>query len=328
MSLRRRDLIMLLGGVAAASPLAARGQQPGVPVIGYLSLGAAEGSDMSLPAFRKGLSEMGYVEGRNVTIEYRWGQNDFSRLPELAADLVRRRVAVIAAPQAAPALAAKAATITIPIIFNAGADAVETGLVASLSRPGGNATGINSMSTELGAKRIEVLHDLLPTATKLGFLTNTNIPNSQQAISSAQAAATAVGSSLRVVAAATNREIDAAFASLAQERIDGLVVTPGVLFNNRRVQLATLAVRHGFPTVFPDRLFAEAGGLMSYAPNSTELGRELGIYVGRVLKGERPAELPVVQPTKFELVINLQTARTLGVEVPPLLLARADEVLE
>jgi putative ABC transport system substrate-binding protein len=324
--MKRRDFITLLGGAAAAWPLAARAQQAGMPVIGYLSLGAT--AESSLPAFRKGLSEMGYVEGRNVTIEYRWGQNDFSRLPELAADLVRRRVAVIVAPQAAPALAAKAATTTIPIIFNAGADAVETGLVASLSRPGGNVTGINSMTTELGAKRVELLHDLLPKATRFGFLTNTNIPNSQQAISSAQAAATAVGSSLRVVAAATNREIDAVFASLAQERIDGLVVTPGVLFNNRRVQLTTLAVRHGLPTLFPDRLFAEAGGLMSYAPNTTDLMRELGIYVGRVLKGERPSELPVIQPTKFELVINLQTARTLDVEVPPLLLARADEVLE
>jgi putative ABC transport system substrate-binding protein len=319
---------MRLGSAGAAWPLAVHAQQPGVPVIGYLSLGAPEGSDISLAAFRKGLSEMGHVEGRNVTIEYRWGQNDFSRLPELAADLVRRRVAVIAAPQAAPALAAKAATTTIPIIFEAGGDAVEIGPVASLSRPGGNVTGINLMLTELGAKRVELLHDLLPKATRFGFLTNSNIPNIQQAIGSAQAAATAVGASLRVVTAATNREIDGAFASLAQERIDGLVVTPSVLFNNRRLQLTTLAVRHVFPTVFPDRAFAEVGGLMSYAPNATELLRELGIYVGRVLKGEKPSELPVIQPTRFELVINLQTARTLGIEVPPLLLARADEVLE
>jgi putative ABC transport system substrate-binding protein len=230
--------------------------------------------------------------------------------------------------QAAPALAAKAATTTIPVIFEAGGDAVEIGLVASLRRPGGNVTGINSMLTELGAKRVELLHDLLPKASRFGFLTNSNIPNIQQAIGSAQAAATAVGASLRVVTAATNREIDAAFASLAQERIDGLVVTPSVLFNNRRVQLTTLAVRHAFPTVFPDRLFAEVGGLMSYAPNGTELVRQLGIYVGRVLKGEKPSELPVIQPTRFELVINLQTARTLGIEVPPLLLARADEVME
>ena len=325
--IRRREFITLLGGAAAAWPLAAQAQQPAMPVIGYLSPGSPQG-DISLPAFRKGLSEMGYVDGRNVTVEYRWAQNDFSRLPELAADLVRRRVAVIAALTVAAALAAKAATTSIPVVFDAGGDAVETGLVVSLSRPGGNVTGINSMTTELGAKRVELLHDLLPKATKFGFLINTNIPNIQQAISRAEAAATAVGCSLRVVAATTIREIDAIFASLAQERIDGLVVAPGVLFSNRRVQLTTLAVRYAFPTVFAERAFAEIGGLMSYSPNTIELYREFGIYVGRVLKGEMPSELPVTQATKFELVINLQAARTIGIDVPASLLARADEVIE
>jgi len=324
--IHRRDFITLLGG-AATWPLAARAQRSGMPVIGYLSPGSPQG-DISLPAFRKGLSEMGYVDGRNVTVEYRWAQNDFSRLPELAADLVRRRVAVIAALTVAAALAAKAATTSIPVVFDAGGDAVETGLVVSLSRPGGNVTGINSMTTELGAKRVELLHDLLPKATKFGFLINTNIPNIQQAISRAEAAATAVGCSLRVVAATTIREIDAIFASLAQERIDGLVVAPGVLFSNRRVQLTTLAVRYAFPTVFAERAFAEIGGLMSYSPNTIELYREFGIYVGRVLKGEMPSELPVTQATKFELVINLQAARTIGIDVPASLLARADEVIE
>ena len=324
--IHRRDFITLLGG-AATWPLAARAQRSGMPVIGYLSPGSPQG-DISLPAFRKGLSEMGYVDGRNVTVEYRWAQNDFSRLPELTADLVRRRVAAIAALTVAAALAAKAATTTIPVIFDAGGDAVETGLVVSLSRPGGNVTGINSMTTELGAKRVELLHDLLPKATKFGFLINTNIPNIQQAISRAEAAATAVGCSLRVVAATTIREIDAIFASLAQERIDGLVVAPGVLFSNRRVQLTTLAVRYAFPTVFAERAFAEIGGLMSYSPNTIELYREFGIYVGRVLKGEMPSELPVTQATKFELVINLQAARTIGIDVPASLLARADEVIE
>ena len=324
--IHRRDFITLLGG-AATWPLAARAQRSGMPVIGYLSPGSPQG-DISLPAFRKGLSEMGYVDGRNVTVEYRWAQNDFSRLPELTADLVRRRVAAIAALTVAAALAAKAATTTIPVIFDAGGDAVETGLVVSLSRPGGNVTGINSMTTELGAKRVELLHDLLPKATKFGFLINTNIPNIQQAISRAEAAATAVGCSLRVVAATTIREIDAIFASLAQERIDGLVVAPGVLFSNRRVQLTTLAVRYAFPTVFAERAFAEIGGLMSYSPNTIELYREFGIYVGRVLKGEMPSELPVTQATKFELVINLQAARTIGIVVPASLLARADEVIE
>ena len=324
--IHRRDFITLLGG-AATWPLAARAQRSGMPVIGYLSPGSPQG-DISLPAFRKGLSEMGYVDGRDVTVEYRWAQNDFSRLPELTADLVRRRVAAIAALTVAAALAAKAATTTIPVIFDAGGDAVETGLVVSLSRPGGNVTGINSMTTELGAKRVELLHDLLPKATKFGFLINTNIPNIQQAISRAEAAATAVGCSLRVVAATTIREIDAIFASLAQERIDGLVVAPGVLFSNRRVQLTTLAVRYAFPTVFAERAFAEIGGLMSYSPNTIELYREFGIYVGRVLKGEMPSELPVTQATKFELVINLQAARTIGIDVPASLLARADEVIE
>ena len=326
MSMRRRQFITVLGG-AAAWPVVARAQQPAMPVIGFLNLGGSEG-DVSVPSFRKGLGEAGYVEGRNVTIEYRWAQNDYTRLPDLAADLVRRKVAVIAASPVASALAAKGATTIIPIVFQAGGDAVEAGLVLNLSRPDGNLTGVNSMSTELGAKRFEILRELVPRAQRLGFLFNPNIPNIESAINDAKSAAAAVGCSLKVVGAATNGEIDAAFASFAQERIEGLVVTPAVLFNNRRIQLTALAVRNAVPTVFPDRMFAEVGGLMSYSSSLSDLYRQLGAYTGRILKGEKPADLPVLQPTKFELVINMQIARTLGLTVPPLLLARADEVIE
>jgi putative ABC transport system substrate-binding protein len=322
----RRAFVRFLGGAAAGWPLAARAQ-PAMPVIGYLCTGSPDG-DLSLPGFRKGLGEMGYVEGRNVSIEYRWAQNENRRLPELAADLVRRQVAVIAALPVSAALAAKAATTTIPIVFQAGGDAVEAGLVGGLSRPGGNITGINSMATELGPKRVEVLHELLPKATRFGFLINPNIPNVQSAVGAVQAAAAAIGCSIKVLGAATNSEIDSAFVKLVQEQIEGLVLSPTILFNNRRFQLTTLAARNAVPTVFADRLFADVGGLMSYSASLAELYRQVGIYVGRVLKGEKPSEMPVMQPTRFELVINLQTARTLRIEVPPLLLTRADEVIE
>jgi putative tryptophan/tyrosine transport system substrate-binding protein len=325
-TLKRRDFLTLLGG-AAAWPQAARAQPQALPVVGYLRTGSPDG-DFSLAGFRKGLGEMGYLEGRNVTIEYRWAQNDYGRLPELAADLARRQVAVIAASPTSAALAAKAATMTIPIVFQAGGDAVEAGLIGSLGRAGGNVTGINSMATELGPKRVEVLHELLPKAERFGFLINPNIPNVQSAVSAVQAAAAALGCSVRVVAAATNQEIDAAIDRLAQERIEGLAITPAVLFNDRRVQLATLTARNALPTVFADRVFAEIGGLASYSASLAELYRQLGTYAGRVLKGEKPSEMPVIQPTKFELVINLQTARTLRIEVPPTLLAIADEVIE
>jgi ABC-type uncharacterized transport system substrate-binding protein len=324
----RRNFITLLGG-AAAWPLAARAQQPALPVIGYLYAGAPEPTAHLMAAFRKGLSDAGYVEGQNVAIEYRFAQNEFDRLPELAADIVRRRVAVITTPGSTPAaLAAKAATMTIPIVFGIGADPVQAGLVASLNRPGGNVTGISSMNLELGAKRLGLIHELVPGAARFAVLVDPNSPATEPLIKDVQAAASAIGRQVEVLTASTNREIDTAFASLVPKRVDALVLTPGPLFNNRRVQLATLAVRHAMPTIYSSREFAEAGGLMSYGPSVMEEFRQVGIYTGRVLKGEKPADLPIIRATKFEFVINLQTARALGIAVPPTLLARADEVIE
>jgi putative tryptophan/tyrosine transport system substrate-binding protein len=298
-------------------------------VIGHLYLGSPEGSANLLAAFRKGLNETGFVEGRNVTIEYRWGQNDVARLPDLAADLVRRRVAVIATLGSLPgALAAKAATATIPIVFSTGADPVQAGLVASFNRPGGNVTGIVSMNVQLGAKRLGLLHELLPGAARFAVLVNPNSPNVEVVRRDARAAAAAIGRQIEVLTASSNREIDTAFASLAQMRADALVVAPSPLFDNRRVQLITLAAHHRVPTMYSQRECPEAGGLMSYGSSITDEFRHVGVYTGRVLKGEKPADLPVMQPTTFEFVINLQTARTLGIEVSPSLLALADEVIE
>jgi ABC-type uncharacterized transport system substrate-binding protein len=325
MIVRRREFIALVGG-ALAWPIVGRAQQPTMPLVGYLNVGSPEA--VQLPGFRKGLSEMGYVEGRTVAIEYRWANDDYNRLPELVADLVRRRVAIIAAPGLSSALAAKAATTTIPVVFLAGGDAVEAGLVTSLGRPGGNVTGINSMSTELGAKRLALMYELLPRATSFAVLINPNIPNIESAIKGMQAAAAAIGRPIEILTASTGRELDATFVSLGQKRVNALVVSPAVLFDNHRVQLTTLAVRHGVPTIFSDRAFADIGGLMSYSSSFMELYRQVGIYVARILKGEKPAELPVMQPTKFELVINLKTAKALGLTIPPSLLARADEVID
>jgi putative ABC transport system substrate-binding protein len=317
----------LLGG-AAASPLAARAQE--TPTIGYLNLSSTAQDELS--AFQKGLSESGFVEGRNLAIEYRWANNESSRLPELAADLVRRRVAVIAAFGTSSALAAKAATAAIPIVFLAGSDAVEAGLVASLSRPGGNATGINSMNVGLGLglKRIGLLHEMVPKAMRFGVLVQSNVPTSavELNVAEAQAATQAIGRPLEILSAGSNREIDAAFASLPQKRIDALMVSPAYLFNNRRIQLALSGMRYGVPMIFPDRRDAEVGGLMSYGPNWTDMNREIGIYVGRILTGVKPGELPVQQPTKFAFVINAQTARLMGIDVPLALIATADEVIE
>jgi putative ABC transport system substrate-binding protein len=325
--MRRREFIVGLGS-AAAWPAVAGAQQPEMPVIGYLNVGGPESAVDALPKFRKGLSEMGYVEGRNLAIEYRWANNDLSRLSDFAADLVRRRVVVIAAFTTSAARAAKAATDSIPVVFLTGGDAVESGLVPSLTKPGGNLTGVNARTVELGPKRLQLLHELLPTAMRFGFLINPDAAVFKSAISQIEAAAATIGRPIEIITASNGREIDSAFATITQRRVDGLVVFPHPFFDGRRVQLVSLALRHAVPTIFSLRLFVEAGGLMSYAPNPLELHRQAGLYVGRILKGEKPSDLPVVQPTKFEFLINLQTARTIGINVPPALLALADDVIE
>ena len=322
----RRDFITLLGGAAAAWPLAARAQQQALPTVGLL-FGEAEENGDEVTAFLRGLSETGFVAGRNVAIENRLGFR-LGQAPEMAADLVNRHVAVIAANAAGPALSAKAATRTIPIVFVAYADAIQTGLVTDLARPGGNVTGINTMNAALEAKRFEMLRELLPQASRYGVLVNPSLVAFESDIAMAQAAAKTMGLSLEVLTAATNREIDDAFARTVQQRVDALVITRSRFFANRRVQLAALTLRHAVPTMFFSRRFAEVRGLMSYSANEPDLLRQAGIYVGRILKGEKPADLPVMQPTKLEFVINLQTARTLGLTVPPTMLALADEVIE
>jgi putative ABC transport system substrate-binding protein len=321
----RRELLVALGG-AVAWPLMARAQKPPLPVIGVLGFSWPEASVAA--AFHKGLNETGYSEGRNVAIEFRWAQNDTARLVDLAADLVRQRVSVIAALGGTSALAAKAATETIPIVFNTAGDPVQMGLVASLNRPGGNVTGIADLHMQLAATRLGFLYELLPRATRLAVLVNPNSRVVQTEIAEAQAAAAAIGRELDVVSASTSREIDIAFASLMQKRTDGLLVGPHSFFLNRRAQLVTLTARHALPTMFGFREIAEAGGLMSYGASLSDEDRQVGMYVGRVLKGEKPADLPIMQPTKFEFVINLQTARVLGIDVPPTLLSLADEVIE
>jgi ABC-type uncharacterized transport system substrate-binding protein len=327
-AMRRREFVTLLGCTAAALPLAARAQQAAVPVIGYLNFGTPEQSAHLIAAFRKGLSEAGYVEGRNVAIEYRWGQNERSRLRELAADLVRRRVAVIATGTASTALAAQAATKNIPIVFTAAADPVRIGLVASLNRPGANVTGVNSMSGELGAKRLGLLHELLPGAARFAVLLSPTILLNEPTITGVQAAASALGQQVEILYADTIDEIDTALESLVQKRIDALLVAESPEFQQRRVQLATLAAYHRVPVIYSDRVNTEAGGLMSYGTSVADQHRQVGIYTGRILKGEKPADLPVIRATKFEFVINLHTAKLLRLTVPPGLLAIADEVIE
>jgi putative ABC transport system substrate-binding protein len=325
--MRRRDLITLLGGAAVAWPMAGRAQQAAIPVIGFLSVGSPEQSVDSLAAFRKGLSEAGFVEGRNVAIEFRFAQNDGSRLTELAADLVRRRVTVIAAAGASASLAAKALTGTIPIVFLDALDPVQSGIVANLNRPGGNITGIAFMNGELEAKRLGLLHELLPRATRFAVLVNRGSP-SDPLIADLRPVAAAVGLEIEGFYAATNAEIDTAFASLVQKRIDALLVTPRFLFISRRAQILGLSARHAVPAIYGSRADAEAGGLMSYGANASDYNRQFGIYTARILKGERAGELPVMRTTRFEFLINLQTARTLGIEVPLNLLATADAVIE
>ncbi len=327
--MRRREFITLLGG-AAAWPLGAHAQQPALPVIGFLHSASAAAYAAPLAAFRKGLSEAGYVEGQNVAIEYRWAEGQNDRLPALAAELVRRRVAVIVTPgSTAATLAAQAATATIPIVFIIGANPVKIGLVASLNRPGGNATGINDFGVEIGAKRLGLLHELLPGAARFGVLVNPDNPFiTESFVTELQMAASAIGRQIEVVAASTNGDIDTAFATLVKKRADALLISPDALFVTRRVQLIMLAVHHTLPALYHRRELAEAGGLMSYGSDLSDQYRQTGLYVSRILKGEKPAEIPVQLPTKFEFVINLQTAKTIGLDIPPTLLARADEVIE
>jgi putative ABC transport system substrate-binding protein len=328
--MNRRDFIALLGGATAAWPLAARAQQSAMPVIGFLHPQSPDAYANRLRGFHRGLKDAGYVEGENVTIEYRWAEGQIDRLPALAAELVRRQVAVIVAtPGTVPVLVAKAATATIPIVFLVSEDPVQLGVVASLARPGGNLTGINFFNAELTAKRLEILRELVPAATRVAVLLNPDFAsNAATTLRDVEAAARVLGLQINVLNASTSREIDAAFATLGRERPDALFVSGDSFFNNRRLQLALLAARHAIPAAYSSRDYPESGGLMSYGTNVTDGFRQVGAYTGRILKGAKPADLPVVQASKFELVINAQTARVLGLVLPPTLLARADEVIE
>jgi putative ABC transport system substrate-binding protein len=328
--MQRREFITLLGGAAAAWPLAASAQQPALPVVAFINVSSLDASASRAAAFRKGLNETGYVEGKNVTVEYHWLEGQYDRIPALVADLIRRQVAVIGTPAATPAaLAAKAATTTIPIVFGVGEDPVALGLVASLARPGGNVTGINFFYNEVAAKRLRLLHDLVPKAVRVAVLLNpANASIANSTLRGTKEAAPTIGLQIQILNATTIGEIDAAFASLARERPDALFVAPDAFFTSRRGQFTTLAAANKIPAAFPDRDYVAAGGLMSYGTDLADMFRQVGVYTGKILKGAKPAELPVAQSTKFEFVINLQTARALGVEVPPGVLSIADEVIE
>jgi putative ABC transport system substrate-binding protein len=326
---KRRQFITLLGGAVAAWPLAGRAQQRAMPVVGLVEGRSADASVRQAAGFRKALSETGYVEGQNVMVEYHWLDGKYDRLPALMADLVRRRVAVIVAFSNAPALAAKAATASIPIVFGVGQDPVRMGLVASLARPDGNATGINFFNQEAVAKRLGLLHDLAPKAIRIAVLVNpANASATETTLQELPEAARALGLQIAVLNASTSREIEAAFSTLVADRADALFVAPDSFFTGRPVQFATLAAHHRVPAAYTQRAFVEVGGLMSYGTNITDMWRQVGIYTGQVLKGAKPADLPVVQSTKFEFVVNAQTARALGLELPNSIQLLADEVIE
>ncbi len=327
--MRRREFITFLGGAAVVWPFAAYAQQPGLPVIGFLHSTSAGPNAGAVSAFREGLKAASYVEGQNVAIEFRWADGHYDRLPALATDLVRERVAVIAALGGqASALAAKAATSTIPVVFDTGEDPVKLGLVVSFSKPGGNATGISMLTNEIEAKRLGLLHELNPTALTIAVLGNPDTPGNEVQLKDVQTAAPALGLKLHILEVRSALEIDNAFASLNQRRPDALLVMSSAFFNSRRNQIVQLAARQAIAAMYEHRLYAMAGGLISYGPDLREVYRQAGIYTGQILKGTKPADLPVIQPTKFELVINLKTAKELGITVPPQLLARADEVIE
>ncbi len=326
--MKRREFVTLLGGAAAGWPIAARAQQPAMPVVGYLNTRSPDAA-RPVAGFRRGLAETGYVEGQTVMVEYRWAFGQYDRLPALAAELARRPVAVLVAGGGEPsALAAKAATSTIPIVFAVGTDPVQAGLVASYNRPGGNATGVNILTDRLGAKRLGLLHELMPGAATIGFLTNPSFVSAASQLRDMQEAAQALGVQIRVLPASTDGEIDAAFESVAQRRLRALAIGADPFFDERRDKVLALAERHAVPTMHQFREAAEAGGLMSYGIDLLDAYRQIGVYTGRILKGEKPADLPVAQPTKFELLINLKTAKALGLTIPDKLLALADEVIE